>query len=796
MRAPLSWIRDFTPADVPVDELVAALNQLGLEVDAVEEPGREILGVRVARSSTSSRTPTPTSCSWPTSTSATGRPASCAARRTSTRGWWRRSRRQVRSSPAASSSRAARSAASSPTACSVLRASSASVRTTRASSTSTPTPSSARTCVRCSASTTSCSSSRSRRTGPTRCASSASRGLAAHLGEKFAIPDAHTPVDPGVAADATVVIEAPDRCPRYLAPGRAGHDGPVATVDAAAARQGRDAPHQQRRRRDELRPAGAQPAVARVRPRQARREGDRRAPRRGRREDDDARRRRARAVHRRPPHLRRRAGRAGHRGHHGRRDLGGLRHHHRDPARVGVLRAHGHRTVVEAAEAPLRGQRALRARHRPERRRAARGPGHGALRRGRGHGVAAEAVDEYSATGRTGADPSAHVAREPHPRHRPLRRRRHRRAHASRHRSVGIGRRARRARADVPSRSRARDRPDRGSGAAGRVRRDRAQRGPAGRAGRRAHSCPAGPPALSRMRVSARACRRRSHCRWSRPRTSRAGGRPDRSHGRGRESAPGRGVGAADADPARAAARRRLQPRTRAPRRGAVRARPRVPRTRGGGPSPRRAVSPRGSRSRERSRGGHWKPIARSTRTTRSTCCAPSPTRWSSPTGASRRPHTPASTRPARPPCSSTASKPAWSARSTRVSSTRSSSAGPWPRSRSTCAFSSRRIDATAPSGRRSPYPPSNIDLAFVVDDAVAAAAVATTLRLAGGDLVEDVSLFDVFRSDALGAGRKSLAFSIRYRAADRTLTDAEVAGLRDTAIAAVTGAYGAVLRG
>src|SRR6516165_9324102 len=49
MRAPLSWIRDFTPADAPVGELVAALNQLGLEVDAVEEPGREIRGVRVAR---------------------------------------------------------------------------------------------------------------------------------------------------------------------------------------------------------------------------------------------------------------------------------------------------------------------------------------------------------------------------------------------------------------------------------------------------------------------------------------------------------------------------------------------------------------------------------------------------------------------------------------------------------------------------------------------------------------------------------------------------------------------------
>ena len=49
----------------------------------------------------------------------------------------------------------------------------------------------------------------------------------------------------------------------------------------------------------------------------------------------------------------------------------------------------------------------------------------------------------------------------------------------------------------------------------------------------------------------------------------------------------------------------------------------------------------------------------------------------------------------------------------------------------------------------------------------------------AGGDLVEDVTLFDVFRAETLGAGRKSLAFSVRYRAADRTLTDAEVAELR-----------------
>ena len=49
MRAPLSWIRDFTPVVAPVDEIVHALNRVGLEVDAVEEPGREIVGVRVAR---------------------------------------------------------------------------------------------------------------------------------------------------------------------------------------------------------------------------------------------------------------------------------------------------------------------------------------------------------------------------------------------------------------------------------------------------------------------------------------------------------------------------------------------------------------------------------------------------------------------------------------------------------------------------------------------------------------------------------------------------------------------------
>src|SRR3954471_1842986 len=48
MRAPLSWIRDFTPLDAPVDDVVSALNQLGLEVEGVEQPGAEIRGVVAA----------------------------------------------------------------------------------------------------------------------------------------------------------------------------------------------------------------------------------------------------------------------------------------------------------------------------------------------------------------------------------------------------------------------------------------------------------------------------------------------------------------------------------------------------------------------------------------------------------------------------------------------------------------------------------------------------------------------------------------------------------------------------
>jgi phenylalanyl-tRNA synthetase beta chain len=76
-------------------------------------------------------------------------------------------------------------------------------------------------------------------------------------------------------------------------------------------------------------------------------------------------------------------------------------------------------------------------------------------------------------------------------------------------------------------------------------------------------------------------------------------------------------------------------------------------------------------------------------------------------------------------------------------------------------------------------FPPVLEDLAVVVDDAVPAARVAAVIREAGGDLVTGVRLFDVFRGEQIGDGKKSLAYSLTYQATDRTLTDDESARLR-----------------
>jgi phenylalanyl-tRNA synthetase beta chain len=94
-----------------------------------------------------------------------------------------------------------------------------------------------------------------------------------------------------------------------------------------------------------------------------------------------------------------------------------------------------------------------------------------------------------------------------------------------------------------------------------------------------------------------------------------------------------------------------------------------------------------------------------------------------------------------------------------------------------------------------SSFPPSTIDLAFVVGDDVWAAPVMATLEDAGGELLESVRCFDEFHGEQLGEGRRSLAFALHFRAPDRTLTVAEVQDLRQRAIDAVVAAHGAELR-
>jgi phenylalanyl-tRNA synthetase beta chain len=93
-------------------------------------------------------------------------------------------------------------------------------------------------------------------------------------------------------------------------------------------------------------------------------------------------------------------------------------------------------------------------------------------------------------------------------------------------------------------------------------------------------------------------------------------------------------------------------------------------------------------------------------------------------------------------------------------------------------------------------YPASDVDLAFAVYDTVPAAAVLATLREAGGELLERVELFDVYRGAQVGEARRSLAFRLRFRAPDRTLSDDELAAARQAAIDAVVAAHGAELRG
>lgn len=94
-----------------------------------------------------------------------------------------------------------------------------------------------------------------------------------------------------------------------------------------------------------------------------------------------------------------------------------------------------------------------------------------------------------------------------------------------------------------------------------------------------------------------------------------------------------------------------------------------------------------------------------------------------------------------------------------------------------------------------STYPAAKEDFAFVVDEATPSQEVAAAIIIAGGKLLDDVRLFDVYRGPQLGPGRKSLAFSVRLRASDHTLSASETEAARTRIIKQVGKYTGAKLR-
>ncbi|MFJ5556570.1 phenylalanine--tRNA ligase subunit beta [Streptomyces sp. NPDC093250] len=104
--------------------------------------------------------------------------------------------------------------------------------------------------------------------------------------------------------------------------------------------------------------------------------------------------------------------------------------------------------------------------------------------------------------------------------------------------------------------------------------------------------------------------------------------------------------------------------------------------------------------------------------------------------------------------------------------------------------------DPTPQAPSISTFPVATQDVALVVDASVPAADVEAALREGAGELLESIRLFDVYENaEQLGEGRKSLAYALRFRAHDRTLTVDEASAAREAAVALATARTGAVLR-
>ncbi len=105
------------------------------------------------------------------------------------------------------------------------------------------------------------------------------------------------------------------------------------------------------------------------------------------------------------------------------------------------------------------------------------------------------------------------------------------------------------------------------------------------------------------------------------------------------------------------------------------------------------------------------------------------------------------------------------------------------------------RIPALYPVAPVPEYPPVLEDLAVVVDEDLPAGRVAELIRQTGGKVVAEVRLFDVYRGEQIGAGKKSLAYRITYQAPDKTLSDRDVAGIRTRIVRRLEQELGATLR-
>src|ERR1700704_1347524 len=163
MRAPLSWIREFTPVEGSTDDLVAALNQVGLEVEGVEEPGRDVRGVIAARVLDVVKHPNADKLTL------------------------------VDVDFGSDSSRVV---------CGAENVAAGDVVPYAPAGAHLPEPFGV------------LERRKSRRDAI--CIVGVARELAAHFGLPLQVPEAHAATDPAVRSDITVRVDAPDRCPRYL----------------------------------------------------------------------------------------------------------------------------------------------------------------------------------------------------------------------------------------------------------------------------------------------------------------------------------------------------------------------------------------------------------------------------------------------------------------------------------------------------------------------------------------------------------------------------------------------------